>query len=366
MNYKNKIITLVMAIFLAVLSFWSWCKERDTYSESERRVLADFPKMSRESIVSGKFVKEFEAYAVDQFPMREEFRSVKAASELYLLQKQDYNGLYVYDGYVAKQEYPLREKMLAHAAEHFQEVYEQYMKNTEVRTYFSIIPDKNYFLAEKSGQLTLNYNQLMDYMKKETEYMSYIDITELLSIEDYYKTDTHWRQERIGDVAHRLAEEMGVELIKNYEIDVLEQPFYGVYAGQLSLPVAPDELAFCTNEVLENCKVTSYSTGIPIEQSIYDMEAAYGKDAYEMFLSGTEALLVIENPMADTDKELIIFRDSFGSSLAPLLVEGYRKITLIDTRYIHSSLLGEWVEFSDQDVLFLYSTLMLNNSLAMK
>ena len=85
-----------------------------------------------------------------------------------------------------------------------------------------------------------------------------------------------------------------------------------------------------------------------------------------MFLSGTRAILTIENPMAEEVKELIVFRDSFGSSLIPLLMEEYSKITVLDIRYVNSSILGQYVEFGNQDALFLYSTMMLNNSLALK
>ena len=60
--------------------------------------------------------------------------------------------------------------------------------------------------------------------------------------------------------------------------------------------------------------------------------------------------------------ELVVFRDSFGSSLAPLLAGSYRKITLIDLRYISSDLLESYVRFQEQDVLFLYSALIWNQS----
>ena len=96
------------------------------------------------------------------------------------------------------------------------------------------------------------------------------------------------------------------------------------------------------------------------------MEAAEGKDPYEMFLSGTEPLLVIDNPDAETDRELVMFRDSFGSSLAPLLVEGYKKITLVDIRYISPQFLGSFVNFENCDILFIYSTILLNNSNSFK
>ena len=96
------------------------------------------------------------------------------------------------------------------------------------------------------------------------------------------------------------------------------------------------------------------------------MEKAAGKDPYELFLSGPKSLLTIENPSAHTEKELIVFRDSFGSSIAPLLAEGYAKITLVDIRYLSPQMLDRFITFTDQDVLFLYSVSVLNNSVTIK
>ena len=86
-----------------------------------------------------------------------------------------------------------------------------------------------------------------------------------------------------------------------------------------------------------------------------------------LFLSGANALLTIENPNAETDRELYIFRDSFGSSISPLFAEGYAKVTVIDIRYVQSAFLGNLIDFTEgSDVLFLYSTGMLNSSLGLR
>ena len=61
-----------------------------------------------------------------------------------------------------------------------------------------------------------------------------------------------------------------------------------------------------------------------------------------------------------TDKELIIVRDSFGSSLAPLLAEGYKSIYVVDIRYVMPDMLGMFIDFEGKDVLFMYSALILN------
>ena len=43
---------------------------------------------------------------------------------------------------------------------------------------------------------------------------------------------------------------------------------------------------------------------------MYDFEKGEGRDPYELFLSGSLSYITIENPSAQTNRELIIFRDS--------------------------------------------------------
>lgn len=363
---KNIVSVCLLAILLFGLSIYCWAKPADEFSDSERRKLDQFPKITWDSILSGKFMTDFEDYTLDQFPLRDRFRMLKSFSRFYLFAQKDNNDIFIEDGYASKLEYPMSESSMDYAAERFQHLYDKYMADTDCNVYFSIIPDKSYFLAEQNGYLSLDYETFFEMMKEKTDFMEYIDIAGLLAITDYYKTDTHWRQEKIVDVAAKLAEAMGVTLSGNYTEKTLDNPFYGVYYGQSALPLSPETIYYLTSDVLEDCKVYNYETGKPVEMSIYDMEKAYGKDPYEMFLSGSLSLITIENPNATTDKELVIFRDSFGSSITPLLVEGYAKITLVDIRYISSDIVGNFVNFDNQDVLFLYSTLILNNSVTLK
>ena len=196
--------------------------------------------------------------------------------------------------------------------------------------------------------------------------MKYIDVTPMLSLDDYYKTDSHWRQENITDIADKIATEMGAQLPLEYTENTLANPFYGVYAGQSALPTKPDTIKYLTNDVMSKFKVTYFGSGKPETGEMYDMEKAFGKDPYEMFLSGSMPLVTIENPNAKNEKELIIFRDSFGSSIAPLLAQGYKKTTVIDIRYMQSAFIGNFVKTENADTLFIYSTSLLNNSTAMK
>ncbi|MBR5267715.1 MAG: hypothetical protein IKU20_05960 [Lachnospiraceae bacterium] len=366
MKKKSMVVTSVMAAVFFGFSALAWTKESDAFSDSERRELASFPKFSIETMMDGSFMEDFEAYTLDQFPFRDLFRRLKAKTVFEVLGQKDNNDIYIADGHASKMEYPLSKPMLDHAADRFEYLYETYLQDAE-NIYFAIVPDKNYFLAEQNGYLALDYEELFGYMQEQTSYMTTIDLTGQLKLEDYYFTDTHWRQENLIDVADYLLTSMGVTAEnEEYQTVELDLPFYGVYYGQAALPMDPDTLKYLTNEMLEECKVYTYETGKPVEISMYDMEKAKGKDPYEMFLSGTRPILTIENPHVDNGEELIVFRDSFGSSLIPLLSKGYEKITILDIRYVNSSMLGQFVEFGDQDVLFLYSTMLLNSSLALK
>ena len=367
LNKRDFILVLCFSLVLAGLSFGAWGKEEEKYSYSERRVLAGKPEGSAKNILNGSFMEEFEEYSLDQFPFRDRFRSLKALVSLGVFRNKDNNGIYYTKGHLSKIEYPLNEEMLVYAGNKLQWIYDTYLKEQGSKCYFSIIPDKNFYLAEENGYLTMNYQKLFSSMREKTKFAHYLDIIPFLELEDYYKTDTHWRQEKITDVAEFLKAEMtGENTAAVYETKEAEQNFYGVYYGQSALPVKPEKLYYLTNEVLENCIVTSYDTGKAQNALLYNMEKAKGKDAYEMFLEGANALLTIENPFATEKRELLVFRDSFGSSLIPLLVDNYSKITVVDLRYVQSAMLGKLIDFHGQDTLFIYSTLILNQSMSLK
>ena len=382
-NKKQDIWVVVgIASLLITLSLGCFLKKDDSFSESERRELKQFPLVSMETIISGEFMEDFEAYCLDQFPIRDKFRSLKAMVKYGLFFQKDNNGIYFSKGHLSKMEYPMNQHMLDYAAQKLDFIYETYLKEQGSNCYMAIVPDKNMFLARENGYLSMDYKDLFSYMEENVSYAEFIDLVPYLDISDYYRTDTHWKQECILDVAEalKLAMDNGKEMsatkeeiedratvaYNTYKLEQLEAPFRGVYYGQAALPLKPDTLYYLDSEILRQCKVTSYDTGKPVETVIYNMKKAEGKDPYEMFLSGTSALQVIENPMAKTEKELIVFRDSFGSSLIPLLVEEYSKITIIDIRYVQSNILGQFVDFHGQDTLFLYSTVVLNNSMSLR
>ena len=227
--------------------------------------------------------------------------------------------------------------------------------------YYSIIPDKSYFLDD--SYLKMDYQEMQKIIDSNLKSAQYIDICKELSKEDYYKTDIHWKQENLKKVVNKIENEMKLKdtsKIKYEEKEIGE--FYGSLYGQLGYEIVPDKIRYLTSDTIEKCTTYNYETKETGE--VYDLQKyKNSKDKYDIYLSGPTSLINIENPNASNDKELLLFRDSFGSSIVPLLIENYRKITLIDLRYINSELLTEYIEFKDQDVLFLYSGVVLNQNI---
>lgn len=361
---RNQIYVIIFAVLFFGLTFFTWVKPADDFSATERRPLDQFPTLNAQTIFSGKFMSEFEDYTLDQFPLRDMFRSLKAMTHFYVFGQADNNDVYIADGYVSKLDYPLSEKAMDHAVRKFQNIYKAYLEGTDTKVYYSIIPDKNCFLAEQNGYPAYAFEDMVGYMSGKLSNMTYIDIAGLLSVEDFYTTDTHWKQENILDVAVTLGNVMGTPLEAEYEKVTLDIPFYGVYYGQLGLPINADSISYLNHALFEDCIIINHENGQKIP--MYSMEKAEGRDPYEMYLSGSLSVITIENPNATTDKELVIFRDSFGSSLTPLLVEGYKKITVLDARYLNERMIGNFVTFEDQDVLFIHSSSVINNETAFK
>lgn len=363
---KNVIRTMIVGSVWIVLAVSCFAKPKSDISVSERRPLKQFPNISLETILDGSFMTDFEKYTLDQFPLRDSFRSLKAVTAFYGFRNKDNNGIYVADGYAASLEYPLNEGRIDYATGRFEHIYNKYLKDNCENVFVSVVPDKNYFLGGKNGYLTIDYDRLFSKVKENMNFAKYIDITGVLEVEDYYKTDSHWRQEKIIEVANKLALGMNMSPVEmdNFEIMEADVDFYGVYYGQAALPMDSESIYYLINDVLKQCTVYNYETNK--KTGIYNMDKLTSRDPYDMFLSGPTALLTIENENSSTDKELIVFRDSFGSSLIPLIADQYAKITIVDIRYISSNLLGNYIDFNGQDVLFLYSTTLLNNSTSLK
>ena len=297
---------------------------------------------------------------MDNFYQREMFRKLKTSVEIDVFKKQDVNKIYKYNDFLVEQIYPLDEKSVTNLTNKINYIKDSYLNETN-KIYYSIIPDKNYYTD--NNHLKLDYDKMKQIMQNNLKDLQYIDIFQDLGLDSYYYTDSHWKQEKLQNVAKTIAQNMNFNISENYNEQKITT-FKGVYAGQLPINTKEDEIRILINNTIGYANVYNYET--KEQGGIYNLKKLNGYDKYDIYLSGATPLIEISNSNNKTNKTLVIFRDSYASSLAPLLTEGYSKITLVDTRYISPKILNEYVDFENADILFLYSTLVINNSMALK
>lgn len=359
MNNKLKYVvtSLSFSIFILLIFIINIVKKDDLVSLSERRKLAQFPSISLKSILDGSFFDKFDKYTTDQFVKRDDLRGFKANVELIL--KKNYNNLYLKDGYVIEQLYPLNVSSINNITDKINLIKNNYLKDNNV--YFSIIPDKNYFV--NGNNLRIDYDKLQNIMVDNLNGIEYINIFDRLSLNNYYMSDTHWKNETLMDVVNVFADKMNFNVSNNYNESYITD-FNGVYSGQLPIGISHDEIKILTNDIINSSVVYNYESNL--NESVYNLDKVNSSDKYDVYLSGPVSLLKITNSNSKSKKDLIVFRDSYGSSIIPLFTEGYKSITVVDTRYINPKLLSDYITFDNQDVLFLYSTLLINNSYSLK
>jgi hypothetical protein len=324
---------------------------------SERRLPARFPDLSLHAVFTGEFMSKFEEYAADHFVFRDTFRGINAFLIFNVYHQSDKSGLYRSSEVGLGEFRHTDERAFAQTSERIARA-AGLMREFDMNIYYSIVPDKSIF-AEKymPGFNSERAEKIVSDVLGEYEYIRLMDS---ISADIFYKTDLHWDQSKISGVVDHLLAGMGAQTISGEFAGMEMGGFRGVYAGQYALPIAPDMMVYLDIPGLVvnylNDKTLEFEAG-----PVYDRERFAGVDPYDLFLRGPQPLIVIENERAP-QRELYLFRDSFSSSLAPLMANAYSRITVIDLRYVHLSMLEQFIDFKPgSDVLFIYGSQIFNN-----
>lgn len=349
---QDKIISIGFFIIIMSVGLLSIIMKDIDISFLERRKLTTVTTLQKD------YLENMDDYLIDQFPFRNNLLAINTFYERDILGNSEKNNVYVIDNYLIDKNYPLNNNKVDSFVSKINQLINNNFKNNKV--FYTIIPDKGYFLNNSNDYLKIDYSLLLDKVKNIDA--NYFDLISKLDLSDYYYTDIHIKQDSWLNLLPIFSN--GLEF--NYsEYKYQENSYYPFYGASYSKAMgsSPDELVYLTNDILENVSVKHLEYNY---NSVYNREKLGSIDSYDVFLGGASSLIEIENSNSSSDKELIIFRDSFASSLTPLLVPYYEKITLVDLRYIDFKYLNNYIDINDQDILFMYSTLIINNSNILK
>lgn len=317
-------------IFFAVLcGFWlvdALCKDR-MYSDWEKRLLAQRPEFTWDSLMDGKYGTAYENWLTDQFPARDWWVSVKTRCEM-LLGKRELQGIYLgEDGQMYAE---------SEATAEWDKL-EQKMKEQFGEAHVSRIhaPHAGTVLYEElpSG---ISFSGVEDaVLKRLREHRDeYI----------YFKTDHHWTMLGAYYAYEAWCDLKGIEPLSVTRLDkcVLREEFLGTHYGKIHYAPVSDTLEFYDPNT--KCEAV-YDLGTADVTGLYQEQHLAGEDAYRYFLDGNHGLTEITTEQ--TGGHLVVLKDSFANTLIPFLTAHYEKITVIDPRYFRTDI-GTWL--ADKDV----------------
>lgn len=354
---KEKIFSYLFVFFLLIVAILNIVVPDKQISNTERRKLKQFPIFNINTILNGEFFDSLEDYNLDQMIFRDNLKKIQKFWDEKVFMMFDHNDLVIDNNYIFKINYKINQKSVLSFSKKINRIINDF-NNSNI--YFAMIPDKNYYMNAKYLKLDYaNFEQLL----KENINSDYIDLKDLLELKSYYLTDIHIKQDGWNKVIERLEEIYNFKI--NTEFRKEEVPnFYGSLSNQLGIFKTSDILNYYTSIYTQKAVVTHLEYP---NKEVYDISKLSGIDYYDVYLSGASSYIEIVNPeINNNNKELIIFRDSFASSLTPLILSAYEKITLVDLRYIDYDIVKNYLNYQNKDVLFLYSVDLINNSGSIK
>ncbi len=336
------VLFLVMLVAMPALYFLlPW----QTYSEEERRVLADPPAFSLD-----QWSDDTETFLADHLPLRKVLTGLHAVT-------RKATGMDVLG-----EVWQLPSGRLAEAPLTRDD--ERMLKNVGRMAEFARTQDLPlYLLAVPSAGAVCGEKTLLPY--PDGEILSLLDRQEgavLIPVMDafqaaeeplYYATDPHWNARGAYLAYTRIAEELGFTPLapENFSVETSEG-FYGTcYTRSALWNLKPDTLEMWDHGMPLQVTLDEEDT----QSSLFWREHLKGGDQYPVFLDGNHGLTRIVNPQAPADTALLILKDSFANSLMPLLSANYRPNTNIDLRAYPGSVAPLAQEGNYQAILAVYS-----------
>ncbi len=380
---SNWLCAILSMGFIFVFAILLFVMPDKSFSAEENRTLATFPEFTKESFFSGEFGEEFGDYMADQFPFRNFFVGVKAASESLQLKQTNNDTFISGDFLVARNDYPSETHLetnitaasvFAGAAEkrgmtvvaafagRKADVYDNMLPNVYGSYYSDRIWTKLDEIAEEGG---LEYLNLRNTLREHSD-----DRDDL-----YYNSDHHWTTHGAYIAYCEIMKEFGEEPYaeEEFEIETVTEEFYGTTWSAAGVKWAEgDKIDFYrfdgdedyTMKILDKggafaetegfSYVTEDNLKFAQTKGFYVDKFLSEKDKYAAFIGGNFGLTKITK---DTDEEretLLIVKDSFSHSLVPFLARHY-DLVLVDLRYYSKSMINYAEENEIDKVLLLYN-----------
>ncbi|MBQ0066514.1 MAG: hypothetical protein KBT48_12190 [Firmicutes bacterium] len=351
----KRLLGIFCAILLVITMVINLVLPDRAKSDVENRSLQTFPTLSMDSVLDGSFETSMNDWFSDQFVGRNFFIHVRYA----ILKAFGYDKI--------DSVYLCGDKLIEESA---QPDVDNIVRNLDaieafaddLPTYFMLVPnainvqyDSLPYFTTSDGQDGI-MNDIFDYFEDRIQVVDTRDMFYEHSDEYiYYKTDHHWTSLGAFYGCQYLMDLKGETLKKkNYKVLPVSDSFQGTLSNKTGSFDIQDEIDIFVNKDLCDYYVVDDATQEK-SRSIYNSKALDVNDQYTVFMGGNKGVVHLEMNN-DSDKHLLLFKDSYANAAIQFLLPYYRTITIVDARYCNEKASNFLKRDLINEVMYLYNT----------
>lgn len=225
-------------------------------------------------------------------------------------------------------------------------------------------------------------NRMLDNLNKSG--VECLDTRDILSGEEkdnFYKTDHHWTTEAALKVANGVCEhlnathDLGIDTDKlkesNFDKTVYENSFLGAegrrtgryYVGLDDFTVLTPQYDTDFTVEISDKEGKHFSRRGAFNESVMDISKdpskySFETSSYYVYMGGDYGRFHVQNNNTDSDKSVMIIKDSFGVPVSSFMCNAFKNIDIIDVRYyVDDKPLSTLIKESKPDaVIYVYGT----------
>lgn len=337
------------------------------FSETENRMLAQAPNINGKALSDGSFCENTEKYLSDQFAYRDAWSSISFFTRHSLLCQSEMNGVYIgKDNYLML--IPSEPKAMRQKLDSINAVTERY---SEINHCIAVIPNAVTVMTDKlplfvpASKQPEQLSEMADSLKG----IQYCDVTPSLkshSDEDlYYHTDHHWTSRGAYIAFRSISSSLGIDPDSaQFDIYTVSESFEGTLSSKSGSHGFHDSIEIYVPKGNPPLSV-KYSDTNETKGTLYQKDFLDTKDKYALFLGGNHPIVTVTTT-ADTDRSLLLIKDSYANCFVQFLTPYFDQIIVVDPRYCYDSIDAVINQYRITDLLYLYNadTFMTDTSLS--
>jgi len=377
MNRLNRLtnkITAVMSLAVIIgLGGMTVLGNENEKSFSENRELTNLPIASYDSVYDGRSAEQLDGYFTDHFTERSKWLYFKSLIEAELTERI-VSGVYVSSERLLDTENThLNEKKLSNNADFINLFAEKY----DGTAYFVAVPSSTGIYGDilpshvvetsENQKINMLYDMLDNGIRK-------IDAYNILKMMKesyiYFRNDTKWTSYGAYCVYKTVIQKLGFipTSYDKYTVEHVNDKFRGdLYNKTLSKkPKADilDKYVYYDGAEILSCERID-NDGTSSQGELIDMSRLDSSDMYSMYLGEDIPVLRIKTS-AQSDKKLLVIKDSYADCFIPFLIQHYSEITVVSPDLLEGGL-SELIDVNDYpQTLFMFGIVDFDKGISLE